>query len=171
MTVRKFRVPMRLATMIKASGGKMVRDSMRDSAANMAGLRESCLASIDALMAELTTSYSPRNTRSLEDLDRVFEIGSDLIDCAACVPELNIEGAAHSLCKLADLCRDAEKADWQAVDVHIEVLRFLRAAGAETSAAAREKMVGGLRKVVARSARALGIEDDDSGDALTRIAV
>ena len=171
MTVRKFRVPMRLATMIKASGGKMVRESMRDSAANMAGLRESCLASIDALMAELTSRYGAGSARSLDDVERVFEIGSDLIDCAACVPELHIEGAAHSLCKLVDTYRDAGRADWQAVDVHIEVLKFLRAAGAETPAAAREKMVGGLRKVVTRVARALGVDVDTSSDPVSGLSL
>ena len=109
--------------------------------------------------------------RTFDDVDRVFDIASDLIDCSSCVPELQIEGAAHSLCKLVDTCRDAGRADWKAVDVHIEVLKFLRAAGAETPAAAREKMVGGLRKVVTRVGAALGVEVDASTDPVGGLSI
>lgn len=157
--VRKFRAPSRLARLIRQPGGKLVRDSIIDGQAALQGMRGACLDQIDLLLEQIMRSFGAGSGREREDPEALFSLASDLIDASAAVQDLHIEKAAHSLCRLCDVFREADRTEWKAVDVHIEVLKFLRAATAETPAAAREKMLRGLVRVVDRTAVAFGIAE------------
>jgi hypothetical protein len=58
-----------------------------------------------------------------------------------------MDDAARSFCGLVDLSHELDIQAWDAIDVHIETLRLLRAAGAAMSATQRQTILDGLIQV------------------------
>ncbi len=148
MTVRKFRPPNRLAAMIKDRGGVLAKDAIAAAEAGVESLRESSLASLDAVLAEMERRYgkgaADRQAESFEDL---YLLSSKIIDVGVFVSDVGIDKAAVSLCGLVDGCAEAGAWRWDAVDVHLNALRLLRAMGSELPAAQRDAMLQGLYQV------------------------
>jgi hypothetical protein len=63
------------------------------------------------------------------------------------VADAGVDKAALSLCTLVDGCAEAKAWRWDAVDVHLNALRLLRAHGAALPAEQREAMLQGLYQV------------------------
>ncbi|USQ95513.1 chemotaxis protein CheE [Caulobacter sp. RL271] len=148
MTVRKFRPPNRLASMIKDRGGLLAQDAIAAAEAGVETLRESSMAALDEALAEIDSRFGKsapdRATQSFEDL---YLLASRIIDVSAFVADSGVDKAAMSLCGLADSCAEVGAWRWDAVDVHVKALKLLRAMGAELPVEQRDAMLQGLYQV------------------------
>ncbi len=148
MTVRKFRPPNRLRAMIKDRGGLLAKDAIAAAEAGVESLREASMAALDDALAEIERRFGKdAAARQEEPYEELYLLGSRIIDVSAFVSDVGIDKAAVSLCTLVDSCEGAGHWRWDAVDVHINALRLLRAAGAELPADQRDAMLQGLYQV------------------------
>jgi hypothetical protein len=146
--VRKFRVKSRLATIAFQSNGVSANQALKQAEAGLQTLSGTGLAAIDAAMAEIDTRYGP-NARNRQDepFEDLYRLGAGIIDMAMFLPGSGVEDAARCLCSLVDLSHELDVRAWDAVDVHIEALRLLRAAGAAMSPGQRKSILDGLMQV------------------------
>ena len=148
MTVRKFRPPNRLANMIKERGGILAKDAIVAAEAGVETLREASLAALDETIAEIDRRFGKGvEGRESESFEGLYLLSSRIIDVGHFVSDVGIDKAAVSLCSLADSLAEAGAWRWDAVDVHLNALRLLRAMGTELAAAEREAMLEGLYQV------------------------
>lgn len=148
MTVRKFRPPNRLAAMIKEKGGVMAKDALAAAEAGVESLREATMAALDQQLVEIERRFGKgAPDRASESFETLYLLASKVIDVSIFVSDAGVDKAAMSLCGLADSCSEAGVWRWDAVDVHLNALKLLRAAGAELPAAQREAMLQGLYQV------------------------
>lgn len=148
MTVRKFRPPNRLASMIKARGGILAQDAIIAAEAGVESLREASLAALDATLAEIDGRFgAAAEGRDGEAFDALYLLGSRIIDVGQFVSDSGVDKAAMSLCTLADSMAEAGVWRWDAVDVHLNALKLLRAMGAELPEKQRAAMLEGLYQV------------------------
>jgi len=148
MTVRKFRPPNRLANMIKERGGILAKDAIVAAEAGVETLREASLAALDQTVAEIERRFGKAaENRESESFEALYLLSSRIIDVGQFVSETGVDKAAVSLCTLADSLAEAGVWRWDAVDVHLNALRLLRAMGAELPAEQRSAMLEGLYQV------------------------
>lgn len=148
MTVRKFRPPNRLASMIKERGGLLAQDAIAAAEAGVETLRESSMAALDAALAEIEGRFGKdAPDRASQSFDHLYLLASGVIDVSVFVADAGIDKAAMSLCGLADSCAEAGAWRWDAVDVHINALKLLRAMGAQLPVEQRDAMLQGLYQV------------------------
>lgn len=148
MTVRKFRPQNRLSAMIKDRGGLLARDAIAAAEAGVESLRESSMAALDETLAEIERRFGKdAPDRASEPYEELYLLGSRIIDVSAFVTDAGIDKAAVSLCTLVDSCEGGGNWRWDAVDVHLNALRLLRAHGAELPVDQREAMLQGLYQV------------------------
>jgi hypothetical protein len=148
MTVRKFRPPNRLASMIKERGGILAQDAIIAAEAGVESLREASLAALDETLAEIERRFGKAaEGRDSEPFDALYLLGSRIIDVGQFVSDSGVDKAAVSLCTLADSLAEAGVWRWDAVDVHLNAFKLLRAMGAQLPAAQREAMLEGLYQV------------------------
>lgn len=148
MTVRKFRPPNRLAKMIGDRGGLLAKDAIAAAEEGVESLREASMAALDEALAEIDRRFGQGvEGREAESFEALYLLGSRVIDVSAFVMDSGVDKAAVSLCSLADACADAKTWRWDAVDVHLNALRLLRAMGAALPAEQREAMIEGLYQV------------------------
>lgn len=148
MTVRKFRPPNRLASMIKDRGGLLAKDAIAAAEAGVETLRESSMAALDEALSEIEEGFGKdAPDRASQSFDDLYLLASRIIDVSVFVADAGIDKAAMSLCGLADSCADAGGWRWDAVDVHINALKLLRAVGAELPVEQRDAMLQGLYQV------------------------
>ncbi len=146
--VRKFRVKSRLATLAFQSGGISANQALKQADAGLESLRETALAALDAALAEIDARYgSNAAARANEPLDDLYRLSCNVIDMALFVPGSGMDDAARSFCALVDLSHELDIRAWDAIDVHIEALKLLRAAGAAMSGAQRQSILDGLVQV------------------------
>jgi len=146
--VKKFKVKSRLATLALGHGGVSVRDALKAADAAIDNVRGDCLTTVDARLAEIDRRFSATAPgRNREPFGDLYDLSSNIIDLAMGLPNSGIEHAARALCDLVDLSLERDLRDWEAVDVHIETLRLLRAQGQAFSPAQRDAVLGGLKKV------------------------
>jgi hypothetical protein len=151
MTVRKFRPPNRLASMIKDRGGILAKDAVAAAEANIEGLRESSLAALDAALETIEARFGPAAPgRADEDFETLYTLTLKVVDVAGFAADAGVDEAAVSLCALVDGCAEAGAWRWDAVDVHLSALRLLRNVGASLPTEHRRGMLDGLHKVVQR---------------------
>lgn len=150
--VRKFRPPNRLAKMIKERGGLMAKDAIAAAEAGVESLREASLAALDEAMAEIERRFGPGTAREAESFETLYALTLKIIDVSTFVADAGVDKAAISLAALADSCAEAGAWRWDAVDVHLNALRLLRAVGAQLPEADRQAMLDGLYKVSHRKA-------------------
>lgn len=106
------------------------------------------MAALDDALAEIERRFGKdAAARQEEPYEELYLLGSRIIDVSAFVSDVGIDKAAVSLCTLVDSCEGAGHWRWDAVDVHINALRLLRAAGAELPADQRDAMLQGLYQV------------------------
>jgi hypothetical protein len=148
MTIRKFRPPNRLAGMIKERGGILAKDAIIAAEAGVESLREASLAALDQTVAEIERRFGKgAESRDSESFEALYLLSSRIIDVGQFVSETGVDKAAVSLCTLADSLAEAGTWRWDAVDVHLNALKLLRAMGAELPAAQRAAMLEGLYQV------------------------
>lgn len=151
MTVRKFRPPNRLASMIKDRGGLLAKDAIAAAEANVETLRESSLASLDEALEAIEARFGAGVPgRAAEDFETLYTLTLKIVDVAGFAADAGVDEAAVSLCALVDACAEAGAWRWDAVDVHLSALRLLRNLGAQLPAEQRRGMLDGLHKVVQR---------------------
>ncbi|PVM85903.1 chemotaxis protein CheE [Caulobacter endophyticus] len=151
MTVRKFRPPNRLASMIKDRGGILAKDAVAAAEANIETLRESSLAALDAALEAIEARFGPvAPDRGGEDFETLYTMTLKIVDVSGFAADAGVDEAAVSLCALVDACAEAKAWRWDAVDVHLSALRLLRNVGASLPAEHRRGMLEGLHKVVQR---------------------
>ncbi len=148
MTVRKFRPPNRLANMIGDRGGLLAKDAIVAAETGVESLREASLAALDQTVAEIERRFGKEaEGRETESFEALYLLSSRIIDVSAFVMDAGVDKAAVSLCSLADDCAGAGVWRWDAVDVHLNALRLLRAMGAELPPEQRDAMLQGLYQV------------------------
>lgn len=148
MTVRKFRPPNRLASLIKDKGGMMAKDAIAAAEAGVETLRESSMVALDENLAEIERRFGKAAPdRAAEPFEALYHLASKVIDVSLFVADAGIDKAAMSLCGLADSCAETGAWRWDAVDVHLNALKLLRAVGAELPVAQRDAMLQGLYQV------------------------
>jgi len=148
MTVRKFRPPNRLAAMIKDKGGILAKDAVAAAEAGVESLREASLAALDEALGEIERRFGRTvENRAGESFEALYLLASKVIDVSLFVADAGIDKAAMSLCGLADSCAEAGAWRWDAVDVHLNALKLLRAMGAQLPAEQRDAMLLGLYQV------------------------
>lgn len=151
MTVRKFRPPNRLASMIKDRGGILAKDALAAAEANVEALRESSLAALDAALEAIEARFGPgAPDRGSEEFETLYTMTLKVVDVSGFAADAGVDEAAVSLCALVDACAEAQAWRWDAVDVHLSALRLLRNVGASLPAEHRRGMLDGLHKVVQR---------------------
>jgi len=148
MTVRKFRPPNRLASLIKDKGGILAKDAVAAAEAGVEGLREASMAALDAALGEIESRFGKgAEGRASESYEALYLLASRVIDVSLFVADAGIDKAAMSLCGLADSCATAGAWRWDAVDVHLNALKLLRAMGAQLPVEQRDAMLQGLYQV------------------------
>ncbi len=148
MTVRKFRPPNRLAAMIKDKGGILAKDAVAAAEAGVESLREASMAALDEALAEIERRFGrAAQNRADESFEVLYLLASKVIDVSVFVADAGIDKAAMSLCGLADSCAEAGAWRWDAVDVHLNALKLLRAMGAQLPVEQRDAMLQGLYQV------------------------
>jgi hypothetical protein len=157
------RLKNRLATLIRRPGGMTAFQAAKKAEAGLDGLRPMCLAALDEALAEIYAKYGPKAPdRDKADMAELYMCGLKVIDCAIGLPHSDIDAAARALCQLADLCDETGVRDWVAVDVHVGVLRLLRATGWNMTQEQRDEMIQSL-SVVTRKRLGSGAVPDDVG--------
>ncbi|MBO9708210.1 MAG: chemotaxis protein CheE [Caulobacter sp.] len=148
--VRKFRPPNRLSMLVKASGGKRVKEALEAADAALEPLRAPSLAILDAALADIEARFGPAAGagREGEGFQDLYALSLRIIDVAGFLPESSVDQAAVSLCALVDHCAEAGAWRWDAVDVHVHALRLLRGGALEPDQ--RKAMIEGLNKVSQR---------------------
>ena len=150
--VRKFRAPNRLSMLIKASGGAMAKDALEAADAALEPLRAPSLAVLDAALAEIEARFGrpAAATRGDETYQDLYALALRIIDVSGFLPGSCVDQAAISFCALVDNCAEANAWRWDAIDVHINALRLLRASGLTPDQ--RRAVIEGLNKVSQRQA-------------------
>ncbi|MBS0332551.1 MAG: chemotaxis protein CheE [Proteobacteria bacterium] len=147
---RKFRVRSRLSKMINDPHGITVQKALAAANAVLPPIREATLAQTDDVLAEIHRRFGRGAPgRTSENLLDLYKLCLRIIDLAIATPEIGLHEGAHALCDLVDLSLDRGRVDWEAIDVHIEVLRLLRAS-ANQSELQRDLLLMGLKKVAAK---------------------
>ncbi len=149
--VRRIRVPNRLAAVVRKPGGKTVAEAVASAEANLEAIREDCVAAVDAILAamvELSTLLKTQPTA--ENQTRLYELADEMIGVASIAHLPAIGTAAFSVCELLDAFVEKQAWNWDAVAVHLNGLKLLRAMGDQINAAARDQVLDGLRAVVRR---------------------
>lgn len=145
--VRKFRPPNRLSKLISSRGGLMAKDAIKAAEDGVESLRESCMAELDAVLAEIELRFSPGTGREAESFETLYALTLRIIDVGAFVADAGVDQGAISLATLTDSCAEAGVWRWDAIDVHLNALRLLRSVGASLPPADRQAMLEGLYKV------------------------
>jgi len=148
---RKYRVKNRLAAFAFDGGGVTVRTALINADKVMESMKESSLADLDRILAEIQNRFGCRvPSRDDDDLEALYRHSSQIIEASFALPSSGVEQAARSLCDIVDACTVSGVKDWAAIDVHIDGLVLLRANGQVLPAAGRAIVLDGLRKVATR---------------------
>ena len=147
---RKFKVRSRLSRAIGDSRGITVQKALDAANAVLPPLREATLVLTDETLEEIYRRFGRQEpARVGEDLLELYGLCLRLIDLAITSPEIGLHEGARALCDLIDLSQEHGRVDWEAIDVHLNVLRLLRAS-ANQSQLERDMLLVGLKKVAAK---------------------
>jgi hypothetical protein len=80
-------------------------------------------------------------------LEALYKLSTRVIDISICLLGSGVDQAMRALCDLVDLSELIGVRDWQAIDVHLDAIKLLRAHGMSMSEAERNAVVGGLSRV------------------------
>lgn len=149
-TVRKFKVPNKLAQQMFGRGGKMVKDAIAEAESAVGELRDDALAVLDTLLEGMIQAYGPAGAEPQDDLEALYIKATAIIDVAGFLPDSGLAEASVCLCDLIDACQEAGVTDWPSVRVHLDALSLLRKQGESLGPAGRETVLEGLRKLSRR---------------------
>lgn len=141
-----------LARMIQAPGGKEVAKALDDATANLDSIRDSTLAAVDADMAAIERLLGGNRPRPEDDdLQKAYRQCNAIAGIAGSCGLGAVGQAAFSLCDLLD--RQVQTGGWsvEAVTVHLDGMKLLRAG---IGADAEQTVLDGLRKVTDKQRKA-----------------
>jgi hypothetical protein len=146
--VKVHKVKSRLSGLAFRPGGINIADALKRADSAIEELRPPCLEDLDAALANLDRRFGrAAGERADDDYKAVYLYASRIIDSSLGLPGSGIELAARALCEFVDIADERGIRDWDAVDVHIDTLKLLRAAGVAMSKAQRDSVLDGLAKV------------------------
>jgi hypothetical protein len=147
--VKPIKVDTRLTREAFKPGGITVEDALRRADASLETMRGSCEETIDQSLAEIDCRYGAAAgaMRAGEPFDALHGLASKIIDASIFAKATDIDKAARAMCQLSRLCEARGAWDWEAVEVHIDALKLLRAMGAALGQAKRDAVLDGLRQV------------------------
>jgi hypothetical protein len=143
---RVFKVPNRLAKVVRLPGGKTVAEAVRGAEARVEMARERCVATLDDKVRQLASFAELGRYNAAAGLDGLYNVSNQIYGVAGTFRLDALAEAAYGMCDLVDGFRGADEVNWAAIDVHVDGMRLL-AAGGE---AGGETVVEGLRQVRAR---------------------
>lgn len=148
MQVKIHQVKSRLSTHAFKPGGITAMDALKRADAAIEDLRPPCLEDLDTALLSLADRFGrAASGRVSEDYRDLYALASRVIDSSIGLPGSGIERAARALCEFVDVADGPGVRDWAAVDVHIDSLKLLRAAGVAMSKGQREAVFDGLAKL------------------------
>jgi hypothetical protein len=149
--VKRIRVPNRLAAVVRKPGGKTIAEAVAAAEANLETIRDDCVAAVDAILAAMTElSAVLKAVPTPENQSKLYDLADEMIGVAAIANLPAVGTAAFSVCELVDAFAERQAWNWDAVAVHLNGLKLLRAMGDQIDEAAREQVLDGLRAVVRR---------------------
>ncbi|MFN3522456.1 MAG: hypothetical protein ACK4YQ_09420 [Phenylobacterium sp.] len=146
--VRKFRPKLALTEMMKTVGDISAREALRRAGTALQAMEEDCLNGVDAALESLEAQLKAAQP----DTERMYGLASDVVGLCGGLSAHGLDMAAKSLCDYLDRVGEGEALDQRIAAVHVASMRLLHRSAAPREA--REEILDGLAKVVARHARA-----------------
>ncbi|HEY3949184.1 hypothetical protein [Phenylobacterium sp.] len=141
---RVFKVDNKLARLARQPGGKTIDEAVRGAEHRIEAVRDQCVAALAIKAEQLATLAGGDRTGDVAELlERLYNLSNAIFGVAGVYGMEPLAEAACSLCDLLHGFRLGEKANWSAVDVHVDGIRLL-ANGREEGAAS---ILAGLAQV------------------------
>lgn len=140
---RTFKVKSPLAKQMQEPGGRQVRDLERQAVAQLETHREDAMATVvetvkalEALCVEAAPGMG----------QRVYALGSSIVDVAGYFDTGPLFDAAYSLCEISDRMIQAETWHWPSIQVHAQALRLILANDCRAGRTS-DTLLAGLRSI------------------------
>lgn len=143
---RTFRVTTSLAAQMRQPGGRTVGAAVSAAGAALEERREAAMADIGEVLEQLQAVVARRGAG---DAEQIYDRAAALLDVAGFFDTGPLYDAAYSLCDLSERMQAASAWRWPAVEVHLQALALILAAGCRHDAAS-DALLTGLRAVVER---------------------
>lgn len=144
----------RLSKLIDSAGGGTVISALRAAEENTLTLRDEAFGTVDAILNDLESLMAAAPEDPADWLGRVYALSSSLLDVSGPCGLEDMCKAAYSLCDLTDRQKQRGGCELAPVQVHVASLKLLRQLN--ESAQARQQVLAGLEKILARETRAAG---------------
>ena len=138
----------------RTDGGLSKADAVKAVDARLALIKTDSLASLDQLI-EMMLAEKPALGVDVKGAgERLCDLSSQVVGVAGpfCPPE--VSGAAGSLCELIEYMKVSGKWSVDAVAVHVDSLKLLRAMPDPSQSAAREHILAGLHRITSQASPA-----------------
>ena len=143
----------RLMKLVRRPGGPTVSEALAAAQDNLKSMQEECLQAMDAKLALISAAVARCRTQpTAEDTKILYDLSNDVLEIAGVFEMAQLGQAASSLCDLMDRCRTYGRWNQPALEVHLNGLIALRAAGG-VSDDFTQQVLDGLRQVVDRVGR------------------
>jgi hypothetical protein len=150
-TVRYFRPINRLALAIEESGGRVATQLVADAERALEELRSECgaefdtkIAAMDAKIGMLSQAYDPTI------IGDIYSLANQIFSEAGVFGAVELSSAARSLCALTSDYANA-RVDINILTLHVEAMKALRMASADTDAEVRTAVLNGLNELTRKS--------------------
>ncbi len=137
-----------LTALTAKPGGVRVGAALGKAEQNLALIRDDCVASLDALLAELLSLCGRGGPPPSDEVrGEIYRISNEIHGIAGVFDLPELGRAAYSLCELVDRLATLGRWHQASVDVHLSALQLLRKPG---SAADPANLLERLRALVAQ---------------------
>jgi hypothetical protein len=134
-----------LTKLVQAPGGLRVGDALEKAAENLSTIKNDCLATIDAQLAELTDLSAEGGAAPTDAVkQQIYATSNDILAVSGVFELAELSQAAYSLCDLIDRLSPSGRWSKPAVDVHLSAFYLLRNVDPESD---RSSVLEGLRQV------------------------
>jgi hypothetical protein len=141
----------RISELLGQQGGKQIVDAVKDAERGVGSLAMACIAVVDGALVRIDAARAALPDAFDEaSLTTLYEATNELIGIAATARMATMDKAAYSLCDLIELIRAGRQWDREAIDVHIDALRFFRRYELTGRESEMQAVLAGLRQVCAR---------------------
>ncbi len=143
----------RLSAMIDQPGGVTVGRALEQAADLLGDLKQESLEVVEAAIVALEGLTRTAPTDPAPWLEEIYRLAADVLKGVGPFGLADLARASFSLSELADRFRESGRCELAPVQVHVQALRLLLASGEQLPAAAREEILKGLDRVLARAPR------------------
>ena len=140
---RTFKVKSTLARQLQDPGGRRVQDLQRQAEVALETHRDDAMATIAASLDTLDGLCASAPDGAGQ---RVYEVGSSIVDLAGYFDTGPLFDAAYSLCEISDRMIQAGTWHWPSIQVHAQALRLILANDCRTGRTS-ETLLAGLRSI------------------------